>query len=317
MKLRELGRSGIRVPTLTFGGNVFGWTVDQATSFSLLDALLEHQLNFIDTADVYSSWVPGNRGGESETIIGNWLQKSGKRDHIILATKVGKPMGEHRKGLSARYIREAVEASLRRLKTDYIDLYQSHDDDRDTPLAETMNAFDALIKEGKVRAIGASNYSAERLTKALEVSAELGLARYETIQPEYNLYDRQNFELELAPLVQKEHLGVINYYALASGFLSGKYRSAEDAHKSARGDGIVAKYLNHRGLGILDALEQVAHEVDASPVAVALAWQIAQPGITAPIASATSLKQLEELALAARLTLSQSQIALITDASAY
>ena len=238
MNLRELGRSGIRVPTITFGGNVFGWTVDQATSFSLLDALLDHQLNFIDTADVYSAWVPGNFGGESETIIGNWLQKSGKRDQIILATKVGKPMGPQLKGLSARYIREAVEASLRRLKTDYIDLYQAHDDDQNTPLAETMNAFDALIKEGKVRAIGASNYSAERLAKALDVSAKLGLARYETIQPEYNLYDRHDFEVDLAPLVQKEGLGVINYYALASGFLSGKYRSAEDAHKSARGNGM-------------------------------------------------------------------------------
>ncbi|MDN6549215.1 MAG: aldo/keto reductase [Enterobacterales bacterium] len=317
MNLRELGRSGIRVPTITFGGNVFGWTVDQATSFSLLDALLDHQLNFIDTADVYSAWVPGNFGGESETIIGNWLQKSGKRDQIILATKVCKPMGPQLKGLSARYIREAVEASLRRLKTDYIDLYQAHDDDQNTPLAETMNAFDALIKEGKVRAIGASNYSAERLAKALDVSAKLGLARYETIQPEYNLYDRHDFEVELAPLVQKEGLGVINYYALASGFLSGKYRSAEDAHKSARGNGIVEKYLNSRGLGILDALEQVAHEVNASPVAVALAWQIAQPGITSPIASATSLKQLNELAVAANLSLSTEQVRVITDASAY
>ncbi|MCE9870659.1 aldo/keto reductase [Hafnia alvei] len=317
MNLRELGRSGIRVPTITFGGNVFGWTVDQATSFSLLDALLDHKLNFIDTADVYSAWVPGNFGGESETIIGNWLQKSGKRDQIILATKVGKPMGPQLKGLSARYIREAVEASLRRLKTDYIDLYQAHDDDQNTPLAETMSAFDALIKEGKVRAIGASNYSAERLAKALDVSAKLGLARYETIQPEYNLYDRHDFEVELAPLVQKESLGVINYYALASGFLSGKYRSAEDAHKSARGNGIVEKYLNSRGLGILDALEQVANEVNASPVAVALAWQIAQPGITSPIASATSLKQLNELAVAANLSLSTEQVRVITDASAY
>lgn len=317
MNLRELGRSGIRVPTITFGGNVFGWTVDQATSFSLLDALLDHKLNFIDTADVYSAWVPGNFGGESETIIGNWLQKSGKRDQIILATKVGKPMGPQLKGLSARYIREAVEASLRRLKTDYIDLYQAHDDDQNTPLAETMSAFNALIKEGKVRAIGASNYSAERLAKALDVSAKLGLARYETIQPEYNLYDRHDFEVELAPLVQKEGLGVINYYALASGFLSGKYRSAEDAHKSARGNGIVEKYLNSRGLGILDALEQVANEVNASPVAVALAWQIAQPGITSPIASATSLKQLNELAVAANLSLSTEQVRVITDASAY
>mgnify|MGYP000796446583 FL=1 len=317
MNLRELGRSGIRVPTITFGGNVFGWTVDQATSFSLLDALLDHKLNFIDTADVYSAWVPGNFGGESETIIGNWLQKSGKRDQIILATKVGKPMGPQLKGLSARYIREAVEASLRRLKTDYIDLYQAHDDDQNTPLAETMSAFDSLIKEGKVRAIGASNYSAERLAKALDVSAKLGLARYETIQPEYNLYDRHDFEVELAPLVQKEGLGVINYYALASGFLSGKYRSAEDAHKSARGNGIVEKYLNSRGLGILDALEQVANEVNASPVAVALAWQIAQPGITSPIASATSLKQLNELAVAANLSLSTEQVRVITDASAY
>lgn len=317
MNTRELGRSGIQVPTLTFGGNVFGWTIDEPTSFSLLDALLEHQLNFIDTADVYSAWVAGNHGGESETIIGNWLKKSGKRQQIILATKVGKPMGEGKKGLSAGYIRQAVEDSLRRLQTDYIDLYQSHDDDPSVPLEETMTAFDALIKEGKVRAIGASNYTAPRLAESLRVSRALGVARYETLQPEYNLYDRAGYEAELEGLVIKEGLGVINYYALASGFLSGKYRQAQDAAKSARGAGVVAKYLNPRGERILRALDDIATELKAVPAQVALAWQIARPGITAPIVSATSLAQLNELAAAARLTLSAAQVERLNQASAY
>ncbi len=317
MNKRELGRSGILVPSLTFGGNVFGWTIDEAASFSILDALLEHQLNFIDTADVYSAWVTGNHGGESETIIGNWLKKSGKRQQIILATKVGKPMGEDKKGLSARYIRRAVEDSLRRLQTDYIDLYQSHEDDQSVPLEETLVAFDALIKEGKVRAIGASNYSAARLTEALRVSDELGVARYETLQPEYNLYDRAGYEAELEDVVLDEGVGVINYYALASGFLSGKYRTPADADKSARGASVVAKYLNPRGERILKALDETAAELRAQPAQVALAWQIARPGITAPIVSATSLQQLDEVAGAARLTLSAAQIERLNQASAY
>jgi len=317
MSKRELGRSGIQVPKLTFGGNVFGWTVDQPTSFSILDALLEHKLNFIDTADVYSTWVEGNHGGESETIIGNWLKKSGKREQIILATKVGKPMGEGNVGLSPKYIKQAVEASLKRLQTDYIDLYQSHDDDADTPLAESLAAFDALIKEGKVRAIGASNYSAARLAEALKVSKDNGLARYETLQPEYNLYDRKDYEDSLEKVVTEHGVGVINYYALASGFLSGKYRQHADANKSKRGEQVVKQYLNDRGLKILQALDKLAEKHHASPTQVALAWQIARPSITAPIVSATSLQQLSELAKAAELKLDDGDIQLLNQASSY
>ena len=317
MSKRELGRSGIQVPLLTFGGNVFGWTVDQAASFNLLDALLDHKLNFIDTADVYSSWVEGNKGGESETIIGNWLKKSGKRDQIILATKVGKPMGEGKVGLSPRYIKEAVEASLKRLQTDYIDLYKSHDDDADTPLAETMAAFDALIKEGKVRAVGASNYSAPRLAEALKVSQENGLARYETLQPQYNLYDRKVYEEALEKVVTDNGLGVINFYGLAAGFLTGKYRTKADAGKSKRGENVIARCLNERGLKVLAGLDQVAEKHGAQPGQVALAWQIARPGITSPIVSATSLQQLNELAQAATLKLDDTDIRILNDASAW
>lgn len=314
---RTLGRTGIQVPTLTFGGNVFGWTVDQQTSFSLLDALVEKGLFFIDTADCYSRWVPGNQGGESETIIGNWLKKTGQRDRIVLATKVGMEMGEGKTGLAPAYIRQAVEDSLRRLQTDYIDLYQAHRDDSDTPLQETLATFDALIKEGKVRAIGASNYSAERLTQALKISEEQGLARYETLQPEYNLYDRQDFESGLEQVARENDLGVINYYSLASGFLSGKYRTKADANKSMRGEGVVGKYLNERGLRILQALDEVAEESSATPTQVALAWQIARPGITAPIVSVTSLAQLEELSKAASLQLGDEAIRKLTEASRY
>ena len=317
MSKRELGRSGIQVPLLTFGGNVFGWTVDQAASFNLLDALLDHKLNFIDTADVYSSWVEGNKGGESETIIGNWLKKTGKRDQIILATKVGKPMGEGKVGLSPRYIKEAVEASLKRLQTDYIDLYQSHDDDADTPLAESLAAFDALIKEGKVRAIGASNYSAPRLAEALKVSKENGLALYETLQPQYNLYDRKVYEEALEKVVTDNGLGVINFYGLAAGFLTGKYRTKADASKSKRGENVVARCLNERGLKVLQGLDQVAEKHGAQPGQVALAWQIARPSITSPIVSATSLQQLNELALAATLKLDDADIRTLNDASAW
>ncbi|MBU9857254.1 aldo/keto reductase [Rahnella bonaserana] len=317
MSKRELGRSGIQVPLLTFGGNVFGWTVDQTASFNLLDALLDHKLNFIDTADVYSSWVEGNKGGESETIIGNWLKKTGKRDQIILATKVGKPMGEGKVGLSPRYIKEAVEASLKRLQTDYIDLYQSHDDDADTPLAETMAAFDALIKEGKVRAVGASNYSAPRLAEALKVSQENGLARYETLQPQYNLYDRKVYEEALEKVVTDNSLGVINFYGLAAGFLTGKYRTKADAGKSKRGESVIARCLNERGLKVLAGLDQVAEKHGAQPGQVALAWQIARPGITSPIVSATSLQQLNELAQAATLKLDDADIKTLNDASAW
>ncbi|MEE8729595.1 MAG: aldo/keto reductase [Rahnella inusitata] len=317
MSKRELGRSGIQVPVLTFGGNVFGWTVDQSASFSLLDALLDNNLNFIDTADVYSRWVDGNQGGESETIIGNWLKKTGKRDQIVLATKVGKPMGEGKVGLSPRYIKEAVEASLKRLQTDYIDLYQSHDDDADTPLAESLAAFDALIKEGKVRAIGASNYSAPRLAEALKVSKDNGLARYETLQPLYNLYDRKVYEEALEKVVTENGVGVINFYGLASGFLTGKYRTKADASKSKRGESVIERYLDDRGLKVLKGLDQVAEKHGVQPGQVALAWQIARPSITSPIVSATSLQQLNELAQAATLRLDDADIQTLNDASAW
>lgn len=317
MQTRPLGRSGLVVPPIVFGGNVFGWTVDEAGTFALLDAMVDAGLNFIDTADVYSRWVPGHQGGESETLIGKWLKKTGRRDKIVLATKVGMEMGPDKKGLSPAYIRQCVEDSLRRLQTDHIDLYQAHRDDPDTPLASTLEAFADLIKAGKVRAIGASNYSAARLSEALITSERLGLPRFESLQPEYNLYSREGFEAELQALVKAQDVGVINYYALASGFLSGKYREAADAGKSVRGAKIVEKYLNDRGHRILDALDEVAESAGTTPAAVALAWQIAQPGITAPIASATTQEQLSELIGAARLQLSRDELARLSAASAW
>jgi aryl-alcohol dehydrogenase-like predicted oxidoreductase len=315
MTFRELGRSGLQVSPICFGGNVFGWTADEATSFKLLDAWVDAGMNFVDTADVYSRWVPGHTGGESETIIGKWLKQTGKRDRIVLATKVGKPMGDGMVGLAPARIRSAVEASLTRLQTDVIDLYQSHDDDATVPLEETLGAYADLIKAGKVRAIGASNFTAPRLAEALAVSARLGLPRYEALQPLYNLMERPAYEAELEKVCVDNAIGVINFYALASGFLSGKYRSEADLGKSARGQG-VKKYLTPKGLGVLDALDAVAQRLNATPAQVALAWQIARPGITAPIASATSLVQLDGLVAAARLTLDADAIRAIDAASA-
>ena len=311
---RPLGRSGLRVSTLCLGGNVFGWTVDEAMSFRLLDAWVDAGMNFVDTADVYSRWVPGHVGGESEAIIGKWLRQSGKRNRVVLATKVGKPMSDTDKGLRKAYIRRAVEASLRRLKTEVIDLYQSHDDDADTPLEESMAAFAELIKEGKVRAIGASNYTAPRLAEALAVSAAHGLPRYESLQPLYNLVERAAYEDTLEKVCVDNDLGVLNFYALASGFLTGKYRSAADLPKSVRG-GDAKKYLDEHGLAVLGALDAVADTIGATPGQIALAWQIARPSITSPIASATSPAQLDELATAARLKLDTPSIALIDRAS--
>lgn len=313
--MRELGNSGIKVGVLAFGGNVFGWTADESTSFQLLDAFVDSNFNLIDTADVYSTWVPGHTGGESETIIGKWLKQSGKRDKIVIATKVGKPMGQDRKGLSRNYIRQAVEDSLRRLQTDYIDLYQSHEDDPNTPLEETLTAFSELVKQGKVRTLGASNYSGPRLTEAMRVSKGLNLARYQTLQPEYNLYARERFETDLLPVAQREGLGVIPYFSLASGFLTGKYRSEQDFAKSARGQGI-KKYLNERGYRILEALDQVAKDRGATPAQVALAWLIAQPTIVAPLVSATSVTQWLELIAAADLKLARSDLDTLKTASA-
>lgn len=315
MEYRELGRSGLQVSRLCLGGNVFGWTADEATSFSLLDAWVDAGMNFVDTADVYSRWAAGHHGGESETVIGKWLKRSGKRDQVVIATKVGKDMGDGRVGLGGDYIRRAVEASLQRLQTDVIDLYQSHDDDPNTPLEETLGAYADLIAAGKVRAIGASNHSAARLSEALAVSAKRGLPRYESLQPLYNLVERPAFEAELEAVCVKNGLGVINFYALASGFLTGKYRSEADLGKSARGQG-VKKYLNERGLRVLAALDAVAERLNATPAQVALAWQIARPSITAPIASATSLAQLNGLVAAARLRLDADAIRAIDAASA-
>ncbi len=312
---REIGKSGLKVAPLAFGGNVFGWTVDEPSSFGLLDAFTSEGLNLIDTADSYSKWVPGNRGGESETIIGKWLRRSGKRKNVILATKVGSEMGPGEKGLSKSYILRAAERSLQRLQTDYIDLYQSHFDDPDSPLQETVEAYAQLIRQGKVRAIGASNYTAERLSLALDVGKEPYPA-YQSLQTLYNLYDRQEYETELEPLCKKNDLGVLTYFSLASGFLTGKYRSEDSLTGRARGE-MVRKYMNERGFRILEALDQVAKLSNSKPATVALAWLIARPGITAPIASATSLEQLKDLIQATRLELDQSSIRLLDQASAY
>ncbi len=316
MRKRSLGKSGLEVYPLALGSNVFGWTVDEPTAFRLLDAFVDAGLNLIDTADTYSRWVTGNRGGESETIIGRWLRKSGKRNKVVIATKVGSEMGPVKKGLSKTYILRAVEDSLNRLQTDVIDLYQSHKDDPTTPLEETLEAYASLIKQGKVRAIGASNYSAERLSEALEISARLGLPFYQSLQPRYNLYDRSEFEKTLEPLCRKKGLGVITYYSLGSGFLTGKYRSEKDLVKSIRGQGTKI-YLNARGFRILDALDEAAKRHQAAPASIALAWLIARPGITAPISSATNVNQLKELVDATKLTMDRSTIKLLDQASAY
>ena len=314
MKMRKLGDSGLEIAPLVFGGNVFGWTVQESTAFSLLDRFVDAGFNLIDTADIYSKWVPGNSGGESETVLGRWLKRSGKRNKVLIATKVGIEMGPGRKGLSKAYILRAVEDSLRRLQIDCIDLYQSHTDDRETPLEETLETYGRLIREGKVRAIGASNFTADRLKEALRISEQKGTARYQSLQPHYNLYDREAYEAELEAVCRDNHLGVIPYYSLASGFLTGKYRSEADLSKSARGSG-VKKYLNDRGFRILAALDQVAQKLGSSPAQVSLAWLIARPGITAPIASATSIDQLNQLIAAANLQLDPPSIALLNEAS--
>jgi aryl-alcohol dehydrogenase-like predicted oxidoreductase len=315
MKMRELGRSGIQVPPLCFGGNVFGWTADEKRSFELLDALAEAGLTFIDTANVYSAWVPGHQGGESEAIIGRWLKARGGRERLVIATKVGMRMGDGREGLKPDYIRVAVEESLSRLQTDYIDLYQSHRDDENVPLKETLGAYDELIEAGKVRAIGASNYSAARLREALEISAQTGLPRYESMQPEYNLMERSIYEGELQKACVENEVGVINFFSLASGFLSGKYRSRADLEGRARGSR-VEKYMDERGMRVLAALDDAAREHGVKPATIALAWLMTRPGITAPIASATSVEQLQDLVAATRITLSRDATARLDQASA-
>ena len=316
MDKREIGRSGINVHPFAFGGNVFGWTINENESFKILDGFVDAGFDLIDTADVYATWAHGGTGGQSESIIGNWLKKSGKRDKVIIATKVGKSMGEGKTGLSRKYITQAVEDSLKRLHTDYIDLYQSHADDKNTPLLETLETFTDLVKQGKVRAIGASNYDGARFKESLQVSKDNGLAAYECLQPEYNLYNREYYETELEPVCRERNIGVISYYSLASGFLTGKYRSENDLSKSSRGQG-VKKFMNPRGFKILEALDKVAAEYNTTPAAIALAWVMARPGITAPIASATTLKQLGELTKATEIKLSSDAVDLLSSASTY
>lgn len=315
MQKRRLGQSSLEVSPLCFGGNVFGWTADESTSFKLLDSFVAAGFNFIDTADSYSTWVAGHKGGESETIIGRWIKARGNRDNVIIATKVGSEVAG-KKGLSKHYILSEVEESLRRLQTDYIDLYQSHRDDPGTTVEETLEAYAELVKQGKVRVIGASNFTPERLESSLQASRKHGYPRYESLQPNYNLYDRADYESKLEPLCVKEELGVIPYFSLASGFLTGKYRTQADLEKSARGK-FVKKYMNERGLRIVAALDRVAKEMGSTPAQVALAWLIARPTITAPIASATSLEQLNQLLQATKLKLDKAAISLLNDASSY
>jgi aryl-alcohol dehydrogenase-like predicted oxidoreductase len=315
MEKRQLGHSGLDVFPLALGGNVFGWTADEPTSFKILDAFINAGFNLIDTADVYSRWIPGHQGGESETIIGNWMKQRGNRKKVLIATKVSSEMGPNMKGLSKPYILQAVEASLKRLQTDYIDLYQSHRDDPDTPIEETLEAYSVLIKQGKIRAIGASNFSAERLAQSIDTSKQNKYPQYQSLQPQYNLYDRADFETNLEPLCQKDGLGVICYFSLARGFLSGKYRSETDLSKSPRGQGI-KQYLNDRGFLILKALDAVAKQYQSTPASVALAWLISRPSITAPISSATSIEQLNDLIGATKLELDQVAIEQLNQASA-
>lgn len=315
MKKRKLGKTGMEIAPLIFGGNVFGWTTDQATSFALLDAFVGAGFNAIDTADVYSRWVPGHTGGESETILGDWMKQRGNRNQIIVATKVGMDMGDGKKGLSKLHILRSVEDSLRRLKTDYIDLYQSHKDDPETSMEETLGAYAELMKQGKVRAIGASQFKAERLVTAFETSRKTGLPAYQTLQPNYSLIERGEYEEHLEPECKKEGLGVINFWPLASGFLTGKYRSESDTVGKARARN-VAQYLNERGFRILDALDQVAKKYNATPARISLAWLLARPSITAPIVSATSLAQLSDLIPSVDLVLDRESIELLNQASA-
>lgn len=316
MQKLQLGGTSLYVYPITFGGNVFGWTIDEKKSFEILDAFTGAGFNFIDTADVYSRWADGNKGGESETIIGKWMKKHNNRDKVIIATKVGSDMGNGKKGLSKKYILQAAEDSLKRLQTDYIDLYQTHFDDEGTPIEETLEAYQQLIKEGKVRHIGASNLSAERLKESLQTAFENGLPAYETFQPHYNLYERAKFEDGLEPVCLGNNLGVINYYSLASGFLTGKYRGKDDLGKSKRGGG-VEKYLDDRGFKILAALDEVAEKLGTTQATVALSWLIHRPSVTAPIVSATSLEQLESIIKAPDLPITAHEIEFLTQESAW
>ncbi len=314
---KERTVASLKFSPVSIGGNVFGWTLDERKSFEILDAFADAGFTTIDTADIYSAWIPGNKGGESETIIGKWLKKKGNRNKLTIATKVGVVALDGKTRLSANYIKDCIDASLRRLQTDYVDLYISHADDPETPVAETISAFNELIKEGKVREIGASNLSAERISGSIQFSKDNNLKSYISIQPLYNLYDRQLFETQYLPLAEKEKLAVTPYYALASGFLSGKYRTEEDLNKSPRGGGIKDKYLNERGYKILEALDEVAVQTHAALPEIAIAWQLHKPYITSPIASATTIEQVKSLANAVSLQLTSEQIALLDQASAF
>lgn len=316
MHYKQLGNTDLKVAPLTLGCNVFGFTIDEKTSFQLLDGFTAAGFNLLDTADVYSRWKPGNQGGESETIIGNWMKARNNRSNILIATKVGWDMGDDKKGLSKKYILLAVEASLKRLQTDYIDLYQTHLDDADTPIEETLEAYQQLIKEGKIRWIGASNLSPERLLLSLQISKEKGLPAYQTFQPHYNLVEREVFEKVLEGICVENNLGVINYFALAGGFLTGKYRSEADLGKSLRGDG-AKKYLHPKGIKILNVLDKIATEYNSTPASVAIAWLIARPSVAAPIASATNMEQLRSLISATELKLTNEAIELLNIASAW
>lgn len=315
MEKRLLGRSGLWTEPLIFGGNVFGWTLDELESFEMLDAWLDSGFSAVDTADVYSRWVKGHQGGESEAILGRYFKARGNRDRFLVTTKVGMPMGEGRKGLSKEYILREVEESLRRLQTDHIDLYLSHQDDPNTPIAESLEAYQTLLDQGKVRAIGASNYKPARLEEALQTADRKSLPRYTVLQPFYNLYDRHDFETHLAELCVRENLGVTPYFSLASGFLTGKYQSREAAVGKAR-EGMVDKYFDARGIRILGTLDDISERLNASPAAVSLAWLMAQPAVTAPIASATSRQQLQQLLQATELRLSKSDLEQLENASA-
>ncbi|HEY1064800.1 MAG TPA: aldo/keto reductase [Pirellulales bacterium] len=315
MQKRPLGQTGIDVATLAFGGNVFGWTADEATSFSLLDAFVAEGFNLIDTADVYTRWIAGHQGGESETVIGKWLKRSGNREKVVIATKVGMDMGPGGKGLSRDHIRQSVEGSLKRLQTDYIDLYQAHTDDESTPLEETLAAFGELVEQGKIRAFGASNYSAPRLLDSFNLVRDKELPAYQTLQPLYNLADRGAFEDALEELCMEEGLGVLPYYSLGAGFLTGKYRSDADLAKSPRGETVKKRYWTEHGRRVLAALDEVSARVHATPGQVAIAWLLRRPAVTAPIASATSLPQLHDLVAATRLTLSDADVTVLNEAS--
>lgn len=310
MQKRELGKSGIKVAPITFGGNVFGWTIDKKQSFKILDAFAEAGFDFIDTADTYSWWVPGNVGTESETIIGEWLAQRNNREKIVISTKVGSQNNEHPVNVSKQFIIKNVEGSLKRLKTDYIDLYQTHFDDKNTPVEETLSAYQQLIKEGKVRTIGTSNMSPSRILESLAASGKEGLPKYQTLQPQYNLLERGSYENELQEIAEKNNMGVLNYYSLACGFLTGKYRSKNDLNNSQRG-GAVEKYLNQKGFKVLGALDKISKKYSTTPATISLAWLLARPNITAPIVSATSIKQLEAIIQAPKLKLDVEDMAML------